>query len=195
MPSQFVINNMATRTLAGLLIIIAIVAGIAYYFRDRLVTNNVNSFAECNAAGYTISGSYPRECKTPDGRTFRETVSNNNNQNQPPVTGKEDLIRVTVPLVNIAVKSPLTVEGEARGNWYFEASFPVRVYDGNGKLLGTGIAQAQGEWMTTNFVPFKATVMFSTPTTATGTLVLEKDNPSGLPENADELRIPIIFIR
>ena len=31
------------------------------------------------------------------------------------------------------------------------------------------------------------------PATSTGTLVLQKDNPSGLPEHADELRIPVRF--
>jgi spore germination protein GerM len=54
-------------------------------------------------------------------------------------------------------------------------------------------AQAQGDWMTTNFVPFSSTLTFSTPTTPTGILVLQKDNPSGLPENDAEIRIPVRF--
>jgi len=36
-------------------------------------------------------------------------------------------------------------------------------------------------------------ITFENPETATGTLVLEKDNPSGLPEHADELRVPVRF--
>jgi len=111
--------------------------------------------------------------------------------------GTEDvsstMIRITAPLPNAVVKSPLTVTGEARGNWYFEASFPVKVLDANSKQLGVGIAQAQGEWMTTNFVPFNTTVNFSIPTTQTGTIVFQKDNPSGLPEHDAEVRIPIRF--
>lgn len=103
------------------------------------------------------------------------------------------MVRLTSPLTNSIITSPLTVTGEARGNWYFEASFPVKVLDGNGKVLGQVPAQAQGDWMTTEFVPFSATVPFTTPTTATGYLVLEKDNPSGLPENAAELSVPIRF--
>ncbi len=47
--------------------------------------------------------------------------------------------------------------------------------------------------MTAEFVPFRAVLTFAAPATERGTLVLEKDNPSGLPENADELRIPIRF--
>ena len=96
-------------------------------------------------------------------------------------------------MANAVVKSPLTVSGEARGNWYFEASFPVKILDANGNQLGIIPAQAQSEWMTTDFVPFSTSLVFSTSTTDTGTLVLEKDNPSGLPEHADEVRIPIRF--
>jgi hypothetical protein len=91
------------------------------------------------------------------------------------------------------VKSPLTVTGEARGAWYFEATFPLQVLDANGKKIGQGYAQTEGEWMTENFVPFKATVTFATPSTDSGTLVLEKANASGLPQNADSVTIPIRF--
>ncbi len=107
--------------------------------------------------------------------------------------GKENLIKITLPTPNSTVKTPLLVTGQARGTWYFEASFPVKIYDANGNLLGATVAQAQSDWMTTNFVPFKATLNFTTPTTSTGTLVLEKDNPSGLPQNDDSLVVPIRF--
>lgn len=106
---------------------------------------------------------------------------------------QNDDIRVTAPSEGNVIKSPLTVTGEARGTWYFEASFPVRLIDGNGKELAVVPAQAKGDWMTTDFVPFEATLTFATPATATGTLVLEKDNPSGLPEHTASLRIPIRF--
>lgn len=111
----------------------------------------------------------------------------------PAVKNISDLIRVTTPIADAVVMSPLLIEGEARGTWYFEASFPIRIYDANNKLLGTVVAQAQSDWMTENFVPFKATLTFSKSTTSTGTLVFEKDNPSGLPEHANELRMPIRF--
>ena len=111
----------------------------------------------------------------------------------PPPPDKSNLIRVTTPLPNALVKSPLQIEGEARGVWYFEASFPVSLYDASGKLLARGPAQAEGEWMTQNFVPFALGLKFDLPTTATGTLVFEKDNPSGLPEHADEYRLTVRF--
>ena len=100
-------------------------------------------------------------------------------------------IRVTRPLANQEVTSPFRIEGEARGYWYFEGVFPIRLLDGQGNIIGTTIGQAQGEWMTEEFVPFKASLEFSQPTTAQGILVLEKDNPSELPENVEQLEIPI----
>jgi len=147
--------------------------------------NQISSFEECASAGYPIMESYPRKCLVPGGKSFTEDIGNE--------LEKADLIRITNPRPNQTIKSPLTIEGEARGNWYFEASFPVKLYDTNGNQLGVVPAQAQGEWMTTNFVPFKAVLNFSSPTTATGTLVLEKDNPSGLPEYDDQLRVPVKF--
>ncbi len=104
----------------------------------------------------------------------------------------ERLIVVRRPAAGEAVASPLVVRGEARGPWYFEASFPVRLHDDAGRLLAVTPAQAQGEWMTESFVPFEATLTFTTTATA-GHLVLEKSNASGLPEHADSLVIPVRF--
>jgi hypothetical protein len=105
--------------------------------------------------------------------------------------------KISIQNVNIkvgeTVKSPLEISGEALGTWYFEASFPVKIYDANGKLLGSVPAQAQSDWETENFVPFKALLYFATSTTDSGTLVLEKDNPSGLPQNAGQYEIPVRF--
>ena len=91
------------------------------------------------------------------------------------------------------IASPLHIEGEARGSWYFEASFPIQLLDANGKQLGVTTGQAQSDWMTPDLVPFQADLKFSTPTTTTGKLILKKDNPSGLPENEAEQIIPVRF--
>lgn len=130
-----------------------------------------------------VESPYP----TPDDGAVNGGSTNEN----PPV--ETSLVRVDYPRPNESVSNPLTVVGSARGNWFFEASFPIRVLDANGRELGVSPAQAQGDWMTTEFVPFTGTITFAAPTTQTGTLVLEKDNPSGLPENADEVRVPIRF--
>lgn len=97
------------------------------------------------------------------------------------------------PLPGTTVGSPLIVTGSARGTWYFEASFPVRLLDGNGNELAAVPAQADGDWMTENFVPFTAILEFAPPATPNGTLILQKDNPSGLPENDASLEVPVLF--
>jgi|GEM_PF-714304 len=145
--------------------------------------STITSYDECAAAGYPIIESFPEQCRTPDGRSFTRAIR----------TEVSDLIRVTAPAANATVSSPLTITGEARGTWYFEASFPARLLDANGVVLFEGPIQAQGDWMTEEFVPFSATINFKAPTAKTGTLVLMKDNPSGLPENDKELRIPVNF--
>jgi len=92
-----------------------------------------------------------------------------------------------------SVTSPLTITGKAKGNWFFEASFPVKVEDASGTVLAQGIAKAQGDWMTTDYVPFTATLTFSKPSTKTGRIVFKKDNPSGLPENDAYYIVPVTF--
>lgn len=103
------------------------------------------------------------------------------------------LIVVASPKDGDVISSPLVFSGKARGYWYFEASFPVRVIDANGNELGVGIAQAQDEWMTEAFVPFAGTVEFLTPETPTGKVIFQKDNPSGLPEHDAAVEVPVRF--
>lgn len=112
---------------------------------------------------------------------------------KPVVTDVSDLIQVTSPQPNEVFYSGATVTGKARGTWYFEASFPVRLEDANGAVMAQTPAQAQGDWMTSEFVPFKATLTFAKVTTPTGVLILKNDNPSGDPLKDKELRIPVKF--
>ena len=106
----------------------------------------------------------------------------------------KDLISVSNPLASTVITSPLVIKGEARGPWFFEASFPVILTDWDGLIIAEGLATAEGEWMTTDFVPFTATLNFTKPGLGTtGSLILKKDNPSGLPQYDDALEIQIKF--
>ena len=104
-----------------------------------------------------------------------------------------ELIRISYPLPNTDIKSPLRIVGEARGNWFFEGSFPILLIDENGRKIAEHYASAKSDWMTENFVPYEALLEFTVPHTPTGTLVLKKDNPSGLLEHDAEVRIPVRF--
>ncbi len=113
----------------------------------------------------------------------------------PPAT-KDDLIRVDTPRPNQTIQSPLVITGEARGNWFFEASFPVVLVNWDGLIIAQGIATAKSDWMTSEFVPFQATLNFTIDKNTysnRGALILKKDNPSGLPANDNSIEVPIIF--
>lgn len=65
---------------------------IGYFVSKNLVgqnQKNIQSFADCVAAGYPVMESYPRQCRTPDGRNFVEQI-----QNQPPeiISGVKSLL-------------------------------------------------------------------------------------------------------
>jgi len=102
-------------------------------------------------------------------------------------------VRIYTPLPKAVIKSPLLIRGAARGSWFFEAVFPIRLLDGRGREVARTAAHAQGTWMTNAFVPFTARLQFKRPATRFGTLVFEKDNPSGLSENAAAVTMPVSF--
>jgi len=167
--------------------IIVVVSITLLYFYPPLPpppTPGIKSFKECVEAGFPVLESFPRQCKTSD-KTFTEDIGN--------ILDKINLIRITTPRPNQVIETPLIIEGEAWGNWYFEASFPIKIFDGKGNLLGTTIAQAKSNWMTEDFVPFSAELDFSFSSTEEGEIIFEKDNPSGLPKNDDQLKFPIYF--
>ena len=149
--------------------------------------NTVLSFEDCEAAGYPVMESYPRQCKTPDGRTYAEELPEQITY----LNATPDMISVSLPFPGAVTGKEFAVQGEARGNWYFEASFPITLLDKDGKVLATAIATAQGDWMTTEFVPFTAQIKVPETYIGPATLVLKKDNPSGLPENDGSISFPI----
>jgi hypothetical protein len=106
----------------------------------------------------------------------------------------ENDIVVTLPFPGAVTGKEFSVIGKARGYWFFEASFPVYLYDeaGNELAVGLGSPEPEGtEWMTTEFVSFKATVTAPQSYIGKATLVLKRDNPSGEPQNDASVTIPI----
>lgn len=106
-----------------------------------------------------------------------------------------DYIQVQLPEAGSIATSPMNIVGEARGTWYFEASFPIVLQDDNGFVIAQHYAQAQSDWMTEEFVPFISRIVFdpSEATADTGVLILKKDNPSGLAENDAQIEVPVRF--
>ncbi|PIP65722.1 hypothetical protein COU77_01860 [Candidatus Peregrinibacteria bacterium CG10_big_fil_rev_8_21_14_0_10_49_16] len=100
-------------------------------------------------------------------------------------------IHVFSPQSKSIVAQTFTIEGEARGYWYFEATFPLRIEDKDGHTLLQSYATAQDDWMTEEYVPFTEELSVEVSEDTPSVLILEKSNPSGLPEHAAEIRIPI----
>jgi len=180
-----------------LLIIILLFVGLGVYlvylninkFSNQQIppTGVVNSFEECVGAGNPVMESYPRQCQS-GGKTFVEDIGN--------VLQKADLIYLDNPRPGQTISSPLVISGQAHNTWFFEASFPVLLTDWDGKIIAQGIAQAKSDWMTTEFVPFEATLSFVVDKNVysnKGSLILRKDNPSGLSIYDDALEIPVMF--
>lgn len=100
---------------------------------------------------------------------------------------------ITSPKSGASVGRSFEVKGEAPGPWYFEASFPIMVRDKDDNVIGRAHGSAQGEWMTEDQVPYEATVNIDSEYKGPATLILMKDNPSGLPEHDDSIEIPIVI--
>lgn len=111
------------------------------------------------------------------------------------LSDKGIVLFVDSPQFGGIISSPLEITGQAPGTWFFEASFPLILTDWDGKIIAQGYAQAQQDWMTESFVLFRGILDFSVPDYGkNGFLILQKDNPSGLPEYDDAVEIPIRFV-
>src|ERR1035437_886872 len=156
-----IINNMKKNIWIVVIVVVVIIVSVVIY-----------KFNPTKDSKYYACSVEAKIC--PDGTAVGRSGPNCEFTPCPPATTTP----TNASLRNINIKagdtvgSPLEINGEARGTWYFEASFPVKIYDSNGKLLGSVPAQAQSDWMTENFVPFKASLDFATPTTDSGILIL-----------------------
>jgi len=107
----------------------------------------LGTFEECVAAGNPVMESYPRRC-TSMNKTFTEDIGN--------AIVMADQIRVAVPRPNQGVAFPLTIEGEAREEWFGEGIFSVRLVDDFGRTIATTDVVAGTKPLLGSFVPFTA---------------------------------------
>ncbi len=186
-------KRMKTSLIAVATIIVGAFSG--YYFgydigyekaSSYAINNAVNSYEECLAytKGQAIIAIYPPQCGV-GGKTFTQDIGNE--------LEVGDKIISEYPRPGDQLTSPVTIKGTATGSWFFEASFGVELYDGNGIKIASGIAETKDEWMTEDFISYESVLTFAIPSTTDGYLLLKKDNPSGLTENDNFLRVPVTF--
>ena len=148
--------------IAGLLLVIA---GIFVAYETR--------------HGASLSG--PNATSTPISTSTPQVVYTN---------ASTDDIVLNSPTPGITVGHSFSVTGQARGTWYFEASFPIEVTKPDGSVLVQTHGSAQGDWMTPDFVPFSASVDVGSYR-GLATLTLKRDNPSGMPSYDASISLPI----
>jgi hypothetical protein len=103
-------------------------------------------------------------------------------------------VKVFSPASGASVERTFTISGVAPNAWYSEAVFPIQIRDGDDNLIASGQGHAQSDWTVDGPVPFIATITVTRVYSGPANLILLRDNPSGLPENSDEVTIPIIVI-
>ncbi len=91
-------------------------------------------------------------------------------------------------------KGPLVIKGTVDSGWMFEGVMPVKLLDAGRQEIASGSAKetAPGSWQSGKAVDFSVSLTFTTES-ASGFLVFQNDNPSGLPSNQKSFELPVRF--
>lgn len=108
------------------------------------------------------------------------------------INGNTLPINITSPKILSKIKSPVFISGQAKGTWFFEASFPVKITDIDGNILGQGPVTAKSDWMTEEEVAFEGTIPFQRGSATSGFVVFTPDDPSGL-DRYESVKVSVIF--
>lgn len=173
-----------------LVVVLGIGVGIYFFFpnplkQQQLKPTDIKTFEDCQAAGFLVVDTKPRECHTKKDQVFVEVYN-----------GEllENVIVVTQPKPNEVVTSPFKLEGKAVGGWYYNEKLNVRLEDDDGNVMSTKEVKALSTTKTTGFVPFVAAITFKDETikTVQGKLIIEKTNTDYKGEGTP-LVIPVKF--
>ena len=89
------------------------------------------------------------------------------------------MLILEAPVPGQTLGTSVSISGKIRGTWFNEGTFPLKLVNSDGVTVADGVARADSEWTTEDFVPFSATLSFIYPEGAkrgAGKLVLMKDN-------------------
>jgi hypothetical protein len=184
------------------------IAGINFYTDKKVITND-NLCAEYiakleNVSFTTDSHSYwvielQTRATNKEGQelldqilsTFKFTDSPSQEQT---TTSNPNQPTISTPKANTKVSNPLTIKGTAPSNWFFEGQLHIRLVDDKRNTIAgaSGDEVTPGSWMEDKPVEFTGIINFKT-TAKSGYLIIENDNPSGLPENQKMYEIPVSF--
>lgn len=111
------------------------------------------------------------------------------------VSSKGDVVLVLDPDSGDTIGCGVTVMGTVPSSWVFEDNFPISVEDPEGNDVMAGYAKSYGDSMSQDKVDFSGSIKCIGVNCYSGDvfLVIHKENPSGLTENDDSVRIPLIM--
>jgi hypothetical protein len=165
------------KIVAVLVILLVVVgAGAAVYFffpspfkQQQTKPTDIKTFEDCEAAGFLVVETQPRECYTKSDQVFVEVWN-----------GKllQKTIVVVAPTPHQIVESPFKIEGKAVGGWFFNSKLNARLEDDNGTVITTKEIKSLEVTKTNSMVPFVAAITFKNDqvTTNSGKLIIEKTN-------------------
>jgi len=181
---------------------IAIVALLIIFLAAATFGNDVQSqrSQQTAPANQRTSDNFTRQ--SADATTRSTSATNSPATTSRPISytpeSSRELITVDTPTKEQTISSPLQISGRARGSWFFEATAPVVLTDQDGRTIAEGLITTEADWMTEAFVPFTGSLEFSQPANiesqgTRGTVILQRANPSALPENDAAVAIPVRF--
>ncbi len=136
--------------------------------------------------GEVASGDKTRVRELLKKTEFQQPAQNTQHRNNVDSEG----IQISQPKPGSKITSPLEIKGEAKGTWFFEATFEVELLK-NGDLLADTFVRARSDWMTEDFVPFSAILIFQPEEAGNAILKFKNSNPSGLPEHSKTYSLPV----
>lgn len=180
----------------GLFALAVLTLGLVLLFTSTRA-GAIASFEECARAGYPVSESHPRQCRTPDGRLFIESVAESlsssvssglSSSSSSCAASNSTNIRVFRPCPHQEVTMPVVIAGEAR---VFENAFSYRIRDADGSILLEGHDTANAPDIGF-FGPFTVSLSYPKPKGTTGTVeVFTYSAKDG--SQIDTVTIPVRF--
>jgi hypothetical protein len=172
-----------------IVVLVAAAAAVYFFFPNPLTAkkpSELMSFEDCQAAGYLVVDTKPRECHTKTGQVFIEVYNG---------TLLQQTITTTDPQPNSLVTTPFKVAGKAAAGWYFNELLNVRLEDDNGKTIVTKPVKALKDTkQTSGMIDFVTAIDFKTSdvTSPKGKLFIERTNPAYVGDQGP-LIIPVRF--
>ncbi len=105
----------------------------------------------------------------------------------------EPEIIVNQPGLGAVISSPVVVNGQAPGTWFFEAVLPMSIETAAGEVLAEEIFVTDQDWMTEELIDFSLDIEFDTADTNLGSLKIIKNDVSDIPRNKNFFYLPVRF--